>query len=264
MSFAKFRLYYKIEFYSNGTIRIPISDMELERTIFPDFMNWYNDTFFESHFCLYRTDEIPPYLKVIKHYPTFDKDKGIAFVVEYEVKGGSGIEQKDYDQVIKKIKEVAEFSNDQMDVYSDCVCHSGIESDGKKYWPSIDTSYYKIVLDTHNEAVHIKYDNAEDIEHLEIMLFTYPMNEEETRLRKEKELNLKLIKSEEATIGKLKEEVTKFQMQIEASEDVEKAQKSLEASKKAIKQEENDVIYLKRRTGSIDYIFENKDKFFLK
>ena len=110
MAYCTFRLYYKIEILektSKGPNWETVQSVDLGRAFLPDFMDWYNDSFLQRCFCTYREDEVPKNVKVRQHFPSFDKELGLVFVLEYEADIG-GIEHKHYEKLKKLIAKVAQ------------------------------------------------------------------------------------------------------------------------------------------------------------
>lgn len=216
MAFARFRLYYKINMFEKRPRSVDWKtkqDVELHRVIFPDFMDWYNDTFLQRNFTIYRNDEIPEFVEVKSHFASFDKELGIVFVLEYEINLDKGtdnvsISEAAYERLTKLIQKVAKDSDENMDGYSDCVCYNAIPcSNGKAYWPKIEEFHSRVVIDVDSNHAHIKYGNVDLIENLHALKFNTEIlcDDGEKRIKEKLELNKEIVGHDDEFIKKLED-----------------------------------------------------------
>jgi hypothetical protein len=245
MAYCTFRLYYKIEILektSKGTNWETVQSVDLGRAFLPDFMDWYNDSFLQRCFCTYREDEVPKNVKVRQHFPSFDKELGLVFVLEYEADIG-GIEHKHYEELKKLIAKVAQDTDDNMCTYSDCVCHSSIKCDnGKSYLPRIEENYCRVVIDVDPNHLHVKYDDVDDIENLCAIVFKTECLHDTATAKESLADKEKMLELDKELIEKLKEQG-----------------KTAEAKKLATL----DKIF-KNEVEDIKFVLENKHLYFLK
>lgn len=253
MAFARFRLYYKINMFEKRPRSVDWKtkqDVELHRIIFPDFMDWYNDTFLQRNFTIYRDDEIPEFVEVKSHFASFDKELGIVFVLEYEVNLDKGtddvsISESAYEKLTKLIQKVTKDSDENMDGYSDCVCYNAIPcSNGKAYWPKIEEFHSRVVIDVDPNHAHIKYGNVDLIENLHALKFnTEILCEDGVKRIKEK------LEHDEEIVGHDDEFIKKL-------EDVGKL-----ADTKKMKMLSS---HIRTEIEELKFVLDNKDLYFLK
>ena len=253
MAFARFRLYYKINMFEKRPRSVDWKtkqDVELHRIIFPDFMDWYNDTFLQRNFTIYRNDEIPEFVEVKSHFASFDKELGIVFVLEYEVNLDKGtddvsISESAYEKLTKLIQKVAKDSDENMDGYSDCVCYNAIPcSNGKAYWPKIEEFHSRVVIDVDPNHAHIKYGNVDLIENLHALKFNTEILCEDgvKRIKKKLELDEEIVGHDDEFIKKLEDD-----------------DKLTDAKKMKMLSS-----HIRTEIEELKFVLENKDLYFLK
>lgn len=239
MAYTKFRLYYKIKLYKKYADDVNWNDkltLDEERVALADFMEGYNDTFFERSFSVIDKDK-EKHVKQLKHFPSFDKELGLCFIVEFETEPNTGIEKKDYNKVIGKIKWTAQETNDIVEQYSDCVSHGKY----KNFEPRIDWEYSRVVIDLDEECVHARFNSVDDIENLDAYHFDYGILFHDQK-KKELELNKNMIKMLSKMDDKAK---------LSGSKVDDKEMKSL-------------VKHFQEKVDNALYIQDNKDKIYLK
>ena len=75
MAYTRFRLYYKIDLFKKSADDVDWDNkltIDEERVALADFMEGYNDTFFECSFSVVGEEE--KQVKQLKHFPSFDKE----------------------------------------------------------------------------------------------------------------------------------------------------------------------------------------------
>lgn len=239
MAYTKFRLYYKIKLYKKSADDVNWNDkltLDEERVALADFMEGYNDTFFERSFSVIDKDK-EKQVKQLKHFPSFDKELGLCFIVEFETEPNTGIKKKDYNKVIGKIKWTAQETNDVVEHYSDCVSHGKY----KNFEPRIDWEYSRVVIDLDEECVHARFNSVDDIENLDAYHFDYGILFHDQK-KKELELNKNMIKMLSKMDDKAK---------LSGSKVDDKEMKSL-------------VKHFQEKVDNALYIQDNKDKIYLK
>lgn len=237
MAYTKFRLYYKIDLHKKTTDDVDWDNkltIDEERVALADFMEGYNDTFFECSFSV--VNEKEKQVKQLKHFPSFDKELGLCFIVEFETEPNKGIEKKDFNKVIEKIKWTAQETNDVIEHYSDCVSHGRY----KNFEPRIDCEYSRVVIDLDEECVHARFDSVDDIENLDAYHFDYGILFHEQK-KQELELNKHFVDSSTKMLAK-----------------------STLKGKGADKEMKDLVKHFQEKVDNALYIQDNKDKIYLK
>ena len=200
MAYTRFRLYYKIDLYRKSADDVDWDNkltIDEERVALADFMEGYNDTFFECSFSVVGKEE--KQVKQLKHFPSFDKELGLCFIVEFETQPNSGIEKKDFNKAIEKIKWTAQETDSVVEQYSDCVSHGRY----KNFEPRIDSDYARVVIDLDEECVHARFNSVDEIENLDAYHFDYGILFHEQK-KQELESNKHFIDTTTKMIAKAK------------------------------------------------------------
>ena len=237
MAYTKFRLYYKIDLYKKSADDVDWDNkltLDEERVALADFMDGYNDTFFETSFSVIREEK---QVKQLKHFPSFDKELGLCFIVEFEANPNKGIDKKDFNKVIEKIKWTAEETNNVVESYSDCVSHGRY----KNFEPRIENEYVRVVVDLDEECVHARFNSVDEIENLDAYHFDYGILFHEQK-KQEFESNKRFVDTSNKMQAKAK---------LSGSNVADKELKAL-------------IKHFQEKVDNGFYILNNKDKIYLK